>query len=138
MSRFAFTKLGEPCFGGRLTLKCHLRIITADDLPPLQILTIADTYEFVLLKVTKKYIETCEEVEVDPQHLCVVNETPNPACRTPGGMPTATRFLFQFMWAQITTETEPLQEYRVIEKRYRPAIGTVSHITLLEFENGCF
>jgi len=47
MARFAFTKLGELCFGERLTLKCHLRIITAGDLPSLQILTIADTYEFV-------------------------------------------------------------------------------------------
>ena len=53
-------------------------------------------------------------------------------------MPAATGFLLKLMWAQFTAETEPLQEYRIIEKRYRPAIGTVSHITLLQFENGSF
>ncbi len=85
MSRFAFTKLGEPCFGGRLTLKCHLRIITADDLPPLQILTIADTYEFVLLKVTKKYFGTPEEVKRTyylRYETGLNGETLNPVLRT--------------------------------------------------------
>jgi hypothetical protein len=53
-------------------------------------------------------------------------------------MTAAAGLLFQFVWAELSPEVKSLQEYRVIEKRYRTAARTVSHIALLNFENGCF
>ena len=32
------------------------------------------------------------------------------------------------MWAELSPKAKSLQEYRIIEKRYRPAAWTVSHV----------
>ena len=52
-------------------------------------------------------------------------------------MPATAGFFLQMMRAQLAAETEPLQQHRIIEKRYRSAIRAVRHITLLQLEYGC-
>ena len=97
------------------------------------------TQQHSILWSLKKYTERIIAVRLAwPHSSIVVDKTSYPARRTPGGMPAAAGFLLQLMRAQLTAKTKPLKEYRVIEKRYRPAIGTVCHVPLLQFEDGCF
>ena len=70
--------------------------------------------------------------------LIVVDKTSYPADRTPRGIPAAAGFPLQLVGAELTAKAQSLKEERVIEKRYRPAAWTVSHVSLLKFEDGCF
>jgi len=52
-------------------------------------------------------------------------------------MPTAAGLVLQFMRAQLTTKVKPLEENRVVEKRYCPTTWAVSHVALLDLKHCC-
>ena len=84
--------------------------------------------------LTFKYFESPEEMV---GNSAVVDKTPDPTCRAPGGMPAAAWFLLQFVRAQLATKVKPLEKDRVVEKGYCSTARTVSHVALLELKNGC-